>query len=97
MSNQDVIRCMDAMEFLLRGNHVELEAEQVAIWQQTFDAALASAEKGPGWDEIVARAQALKVKVDGAVKGLRERQGEIRRELDAQTTGVRALKAYRPG
>lgn len=94
MSDSEVVAALEAMEQLLRGGFVEPEI--LAAWQQQFDAALASAERGTGWSPIVARARDLAGRLDAAAELLASQRDQLRKELDLQAQGARALKGYRP-
>ena len=94
MSDSDVISALDAMERLLQSAPVE--PETLAAWQQRFEAALATAERGDGWPDIVARAHGLSGQLDSAANILSRQRDGLRKELGLQAQGVRALKGYRP-
>lgn len=95
MSDQEVITALEAMEqMLLRGDPVEPQV--LADWRKDFDAAVATAERGPAWAEIVARAHRLAGQVDTAAETLSVRRDELRRQLSLQNQGARALQAYKP-
>lgn len=95
MSDQEVIAALEAMErMLLRTDPV---APQVlADWRKDFDTAVATAERGPAWAEIVARAHRLAGQVDSATETLSVRRDELRKQLSLQNQGARALQAYKP-
>jgi hypothetical protein len=94
LSDQEVVSALEAMEQLLHDDSVEPEA--IAAWQKRFDAALVSAERGPGWDTIVARANKLAARLDAVTLILSEQRDQMRKELDHQAQGARALKGYKP-
>jgi len=94
LSDLDLVAALDAMELLLQGG--ALEPEVVAAWQERFDTALASADRGPGWASLVTRAHALATRVDAAALPLAEQRDQMRKELALQAQGVRALRGYRP-
>ena len=95
MSDREVLAALEAMEqLLLRQDPVESEA--LAGWRKTFDEAVATAERGPDWAEIVARAHLLAKRVDAATETLSVRRDELRTELNLQSQGIRALQAYKP-
>jgi uncharacterized protein (DUF2342 family) len=94
LSDQDVAAALEAMEQLIHQNVVEPDA--IAAWRQRFDQALVTAERGVGWSDIVVRAHELSGKLDAVATTLAARRDEIRKELDLQAQGVRALKGYKP-
>jgi hypothetical protein len=94
MSDLDVIRALDAMERLLQEQDLPLEV--LPEWQKTYAAAMASADRGPGWDVIMDRAHALGKRLDQAADTLSVKRDEIKRELDLKALGSRALKGYKP-
>lgn len=95
MSDLDLVRLLDELERLL--DQGEVEGEVLADWRPRFEAALATAERGPGWPETVARAHALGRRLDLEADRLSVERDRIRQELDLQGHGSRALKGYRPG
>lgn len=95
MSNQEVAAALEAMERMLRQSG-QLDSKALVEWRKGFDAALATAERGPGWGEIVARAHALAGLMDAAAVGLTAEKNTLLRRMKLQATGTRALKAYRP-
>jgi hypothetical protein len=94
LSDQELVSALDAMDQLIRDGLVEPEV--ILQWRQRFDAALATAERGAGWSQIVARAHDLSATLDIAVKTLSDQRDQIRKELDLQAQGARALKGYKP-
>ena len=94
MSDKDLTHCLDDLQLLLQA--AEPEADALALWQEHFDAAVASAERGPEWPAIVQRAHALAARADIAVSTLSAKQNLIREEMNVHRRGARALKAYKP-
>lgn len=94
MSDLEVVSALDAMEQLLLGDF--MEPELIIAWRQRFDAAVATAERGAGWPGIAARARELSGRLDTATKILSAQRDELRKELDLQAQGTRALKGYKP-
>jgi len=93
VSDQDVVDALDALEQILQGDF--LEPEIVASWRGSFDGALASATRGPGWAVIAARAHALAARLDTRTEALVEQREILRKGLDLQVQGARALKGYK--
>jgi len=94
MSDQDVCRALDAMEQMLQGG--TLTAGTLEPWQEQFDAAMRSAERGPGWAEIAERSHLLGRQVDLALAGVLADREAIRQEMRLMAVGGRAIKGYNP-
>lgn len=93
MSDADLVRILDDLERLLQG---DLEPELISEWQKRFDAELASADRGPGWPQIVERAHGLAHRLDTTAGALSDQLDQVRKELALQAQGERALKGYKP-
>ena len=96
MSDVDIAQSLDALEQLLAHTAENPDAEAVAAWHETFRAALASADRGPKYPALKARGRALEVKLNETVAVLRTLQEAVKREIDTQGAGRRALSAYNP-
>jgi len=94
MSDQDVHLALDAMERMLQDG--VLTAGTLKLWQERFDAAMASAQRGLGWAEIAERAHSLGRRVDLALAGVLADRDAIRKEMRLMAMGKRALKGYTP-
>jgi flagellar hook-associated protein FlgK len=97
MSDADLLRSMEVMEAWL--NHPESmpDAETLAGWNRQFQTAVEQAERGPGWAELVSRAHALGERVQRCTGQLAAQRDAVKRELDSQGRGERALKGYGAG
>lgn len=93
MSDLSVAEALETLERELAEGHVP-DAKLLADWRVRFDAAALSADRGPGWPSLVERAHALAAQVDRLTFALSQRRDEIRREMEHQATGNRALKGY---
>ncbi len=93
MSDRAVAEALDDMEAALGAATVPTP-EALAQWRLRFDAAVTTAERGPGWDGLVVRAQELSERLRHLSLALAERRDEVRRELEHQAAGNRALKSY---
>jgi hypothetical protein len=93
MSDVSVAEALEALERELATGVVP-EARVLAEWRARFDEAAESADRGPEWPALVARAHALAAQVDRMALALTQRRDEIRRELERQAAGNRALKGY---
>ncbi len=96
MSDAEVLRLIAEMEGLLAKSSEDLDSESIAAWHRMFQEAVAGAERGPGWPTIVSRAQAVANAVDQRVGALSREKDALRQEMEAQSAGQRALKAYKP-
>lgn len=96
MSDQEVSLALDDLERLL-GQGEAPDPDALAQWQGRFAASLAQAERGEGWAALVARAKELALRLEARALALTAEREALRRELDLQAQGARALKGYRPG
>jgi hypothetical protein len=94
MSNQDVILALDLMERMLHEG--DLTASALARWQERFDAAMASAEREPGWAVIAERSHVLGQRLGLTLAGVLADRDAVQRKLRLMAKGGRALKAYKP-
>lgn len=93
MSDADLIQALDDLERLLQD---DLDPAGITAWKTRFDTEVASAERGPGWPQIIARARDLAGRLDAAANALSDQLSQVRKELAVQARGERALKGYRP-
>lgn len=93
MSDKGVAEAVEALERELASGQLP-DAKFLAEWRERFDAAVLAAERGEGWPSLVERAHALGAQVDRLSLGVAARRDEIRRELEQQVAGNRALKGY---
>ena len=94
MSDQDVNLALDAMEGMLQDG--VLTAANHKPWQERFEAAMGSAERGSGWAEIAERSHLLGRRVDLALAGVLADREAILLEMRQLTLGGRAIKGYQP-
>jgi hypothetical protein len=94
MSDREVVLALDAVEHLLHTG--DLASGTLAAWQERFDAAMATAERGPGWAMIAQRSHLLGRRMDLALAGVLAERDAIGRELRLLARGGRALKGYKP-
>ena len=73
----------------------EPDADALARWHAGFQSALAGAEKGPDWPDLMARAKAVGLQLETRTEKFIRMRDELRAELDAFERGNRALKGYR--
>jgi flagellar hook-associated protein FlgK len=93
VSDLDVAEALGEIESALAGPEIPTP-EALAQWRARFDAAVATAERGPGWEGLVKRAHHLAAQVGQLGATLAERRDDVRRELEHQAAGNRALKSY---
>jgi hypothetical protein len=95
MSDLAVFASLDDLERLLALPLEFPNAQAVADWHDGFKKAVAGAERGPRWPEALARARHLGRLLKHREALLRAAQQRLRRDLDKNTVGRRALSAYR--
>lgn len=96
MSDQAVAEALDDLERLMGEPLERLDGDRIGQWHERFRAAVAAAERGPGWGDLVGRAHALGQRLDQVLGQALSQREALRQELDAGGQGARALKAYRP-
>ncbi len=97
MSDQRLLESLEAMERRLDGGDpAELSPEALEAWNREFQAEIATAERGPQWTSIVARAHALSGRIQAVVGDLSLRRDALKKELLSHAQGKRALSAYDP-
>jgi hypothetical protein len=96
MSDCDVLNIIDEMEILLKDEGLPLDPDRLMEWQQRFSQAIATAERGEQWKTVTGRAQAVNALLEHRLSALVSQRDSIKRELEGQAVGQRALKAYSP-
>lgn len=96
MTDRRVRAALDEMEGWLEDPAWEADPEQVAAWNQAYAEALESAERDEGWELLAQRAHALGARLEARVAALSRERDALKLELDGQSLGSRALRAYRP-
>jgi len=94
MSDAELMRELDRMESWISDPQQMPGPDVLADWNKAFRIAMADAERGLGWPELVARSHALGKRVDGRAVMLAAERDQVRADLDAQERGGRALKGY---
>ena len=94
MSDRDLDALLNELERMLQEGTAD--GEVLAGWQARFDNALATAERGDGWPGILERSRSLAGRLDREADRLTQERERLRRELEFQGQGARALKGYRP-
>lgn len=96
MSDADILRLIEEMENRLSEQMPEDDPDAIADWHRRFLAAMATAERGGHWPDIVQRSHAVAGRIEGLVSELEVRKESLRKEMETHATGRRALKAYKP-
>ncbi len=73
-----------------------MDPEALAAWRAAFETLRGSAERGPAWPALVARAHLMAARMEAAANLLAEERDQLRKELNLQAQGSRALKGYKP-
>jgi uncharacterized small protein (DUF1192 family) len=94
MTDREVLAALDRLEPLLTGPLEACDAQSVAAWHEAFRAAVAEAERGPGWAEVQARGKVLGNLLNRRMAMLQAAQQGLKAELGKMATGRRALSAY---
>ena len=95
MSDEGLRASIDQMEAWVADPSWEPDPEAVARWDADFQTALAQAEEGPDWLDLMARAHAVGHRLQARTVRFAQVRDELRAQLDAQERGNRALKGYR--
>ncbi len=94
MSDAAVRAALSQLDAWLKDLSTPLDGALLEAWNRDFNAALASAERGPGWEETLALARGLGQQVQARQHELEGQRDAIRQELKQQLQGARALKGY---
>jgi hypothetical protein len=94
VSDAAVLAAIEAMEAWMADPGHPMDGPTLEAWNRGFQAAVAQAERGPGWEELVVRAHTLVERVEARRKAVAAQRDAVRLELERQTQGTRALKGY---
>lgn len=94
MSDGRVCAAIERMEAWIGNPEWEPDPDELANWNTEYQAAVAQADKGDGWSELVARAHALGERLEQKLANMVRLREQLRTELDAQERGSRALIGY---
>jgi hypothetical protein len=94
MSDGAVRAAIQTLEAWLADPECPLDEIALEAWNRDFQTALAGAEKGPGWPELVARGHRLAERVESRRQAVAAQRDAVRLELEQQVQGDRALKGY---
>ncbi len=95
MSEGGLHTALERMEAWVADPTWEPDPGLLAQWNAEFQTALACAEKGPDWPELMARAHALGWQLESRTAKLAQLKEKVKAELDAFERGDRALRGYR--
>jgi hypothetical protein len=96
MSDGAVSSLISEMENYLKETELP-DLDYIVEWNDKFHAAVDIADRGPGWEEVVTRAHTLGEVIQKRIGGLNYERDQLRRELQIQSVGKRALKGYSSG
>lgn len=94
MSDAAVRAALAQMEVWLADETWQPEAEVLAAWDRQFLAALAEAERGPGWAEQIALCHHLGERLQARTVAMEAQLELLRNQLEGHSLGTRALKGY---
>ncbi|HEX9081362.1 MAG TPA: hypothetical protein VF768_03730 [Holophagaceae bacterium] len=94
MSDAAVLAAVQAMEAWLDDPDRAFDAPALEAWNRDFREAVATAERGPGWEALVVRAHVLAEAVLARQRAVEAQRDAVRAELEQQAQGDRALKGY---
>jgi|GEM_PF-1150536 len=96
MSDGAVGSLISEMEKYLKETELP-DIDFIVSWNEKFHAAVDAAERGTGWQDIVDRAHVLGEEIQKRIGGLNYEREQVRREMEIQSLGKRALKGYSSG
>ncbi|GLH73179.1 hypothetical protein GETHLI_16810 [Geothrix limicola] len=94
MSDAAVLSAICQMEEWIDDAAWNPDPDGLAQWNAEFQQALAQAERGPGWAELIARAHAVGARLEARIPPFEKLRDALKAELDAQERGSRALRGY---
>ena len=95
MSDQDVLKALEDMERYLILDQPALDPAQLELLHDRFRAAVSSAERGPDWCAITERVLSVQQALQSRLSSVIQQRDAVRRELEGQGLGQRALSAYK--
>ena len=95
MSDRDLRAAIEQMEAWVSDSNWEPDPVAVTEWNDRLQHAIAHAEKGPGWADLVSWAHTVGQRLQMRVEQLAQHQSELRAKLDEQEHGNRALRGYK--
>ena len=95
MSDQAVRAAIAQMEAWMADPTWKPDSARLAQWNTDFQAAMAQAEKGQDWAELMDRAHVVGRLLDVRTGVMEHLRDSIQASLNAKALGSRALKGYR--
>ncbi|HNX94454.1 MAG TPA: hypothetical protein PKL14_04765 [Holophaga sp.] len=95
MTDQDVMKALDDLEHYLAVDQSSWDPAHLEMLHDRFRAAVSGAERGPDWLAIVERAQSIHLVLQGRLASVILQRDAIRKDLEGQEVGQRALIAYK--
>lgn len=96
MSDVRVREALLEMEAWLADPAQSFETLDLGTWNEAYQAAVAGAERGPGWEGLVALAHSLGEQLEARLTDLECERDAVKLELGTFARGDRALRGYRP-
>lgn len=97
MSDQAVSCAIAQMETWIADAAWNPDPEALAQWNLAFQEAMARAEKGSGWAELMSRAHSVGGQLEVRMLPFIQQRDALKAELNAQERGSRALRGYGSG
>ena len=97
MSDGAVRTALEQMEAWLADPAWDHDPDGLAEWNTGFLAALATADRGPGWEGLVARCHVLGHELELRTVPMEFERDRLKAELELQGRGNRALRGYGTG
>lgn len=94
MSDGEVLAAIEQMEAWVGQAAWVPDPGALEVWNTSFLAAMASAEKGPGWADLMARAHAVGRLLEARTGQVEQVYESIKTDMKAQEQGLRALRGY---
>lgn len=94
MSDAAVLSAIVQMEEWIDDATWNPDPDVLAQWNAEFQQAMAQAEKGPGWPELMARARAAGARLEARIPPFEHLRDALKAELEIQERGSRALRGY---
>lgn len=95
MSDGGLHAALGQMEAWVADPAWEPDPQALAQWDAAFQAAMARAEKGQDWQDLMARAHGLGQQLEMRSMMFARLRDQVKADLEAFERGDRALKGYR--
>ena len=94
MSDGEVLAAIEQMEAWGGQGAWVPDPGALEVWHTGFLAAMETAEKGPGWVDLMARAHAVGRLLEAKTGQVEQVYESIKSDMKAQEQGLRALRGY---